>query len=96
MATVKWLPEALHDFERLIAFLGDKSLTAAARAARTILDGAERLADTPELGRAMLDRTGRREIFLPFAAGSYILRYMLEDQRTVVIIRVWHSRVDRS
>lgn len=96
MATITWLPEALGDLERLFAFLREKSPDAAARAARTILDGAELLADAPELGRAMPDRTGRRELLLPFAAGGYVLRYMLDDRRTVIIIRVWHSREDRA
>ena len=92
MPAVRWPPEALDDLERLFAFLGEKSPEAAARAARTILDGADLLAVTPLLGRLMPDETGRRELFLPFAAGGYVLRYMLEDEQTVIIIRVWHSR----
>ncbi len=56
------------------------------------LDGADLLAVTPLLGRLMPDETGRRELFLSFAAGGYVLRYMLEDEQTVIIIRVWHSR----
>lgn len=95
MPAVSWLPEALDDLERLFAFLGEKSPEAAARAARTILDGAELLVATPQLGRPLPDETGRRELFLPFAAGGYVLRYMLEDEQTVIVIRVWHSRERR-
>lgn len=42
----------------------------------------------------MNDDTGRREIFLAFGAGAYVLRYRI-DGDTVVIIRAWHSREKR-
>jgi plasmid stabilization system protein ParE len=92
---IKWLPEALADVERLHAFLKEKNQEAAARAARTILEGAELLKTSPSLGRPMPDDTGRRELFVSFGAGAYVLRYMQEDANTVVIIRVWHSRENR-
>ena len=74
MAEVKWLPEALDDLERLFAFLREKNPAAAARAAQTILDGADLLLTSPRLGRPMPDRTQRRELFLPFASSAYVLR----------------------
>lgn len=94
MPKIVWLPEALEDTQRLFDFLDDKSPAAAARAAQTILKGANALAEFPEVGRPMNDGTGRRELFIPFGAGSYVLRYILEGQ-TVFIIRVWHSRENR-
>lgn len=36
----------------------------------------------------------RRELYLPFAGGAYILRYRLEGD-SVIIIRVWHGREQR-
>ena len=96
MPTVKWLPEALDDLERLFAFLQEKSPPAAARAAATIRQGADLLVTMPRLGRLMADETARRELFLPFAAGGYVLRYRVENDNTVIIIRVWHSREQRT
>ena len=105
MAEVKWLPEALDDLERLFAFLREKNPAAAARAAQTILDGADLLLTSPRLGRPpptpMPDRTQRRELFLPFASSAYVLpspqhSYLLEDDDTPVIIRVWHNREVRA
>jgi plasmid stabilization system protein ParE len=96
VSKVKWLPAALSDIERLHKFLYAKNPEAAARAAGTILDGAELLKSSPHLGRPMPDDTGRRELIIPFAAGAYVLRYMLEEEDTVVIIRVWHSRENRN
>ncbi len=92
MPALKWLPEALDDLERLFAFLREKNPAAAARAAHTILEGADLLLTSPRLGRPMPGTTQRRELFIPFASGAYVLRYMLEVDDTPVIIRVWHSR----
>ena len=92
MPALKWLPEAVDDLERLLAFLRERSPEAVARAARAILEGADFLLTSPRLGRSLPDRTGRRELFIPFGSGAYVLRYILEDDDTPVIIRVWHSR----
>ena len=51
MAGLKWLPEALNDLERLFAFLREKSPAAAARAAETILEGADLLLTSPRLAQ---------------------------------------------
>jgi len=94
VSAVRWLPEALRDIERLYEFLDGKSPEAAANAARTILEGALLLKDSPRIGRPMPDETGRRELFMAFGAGAYVLRYM-HVGNNVVIVRVWHSREDR-
>jgi plasmid stabilization system protein ParE len=95
MAKIKWLPEALADIERLYAFLKDKDIEAAARAANSILQGIDILEASPRVGRPMPDETGRRELFVAFGAGAYVLRYILETDDVVIIIRVWHSRENR-
>ncbi|MES2970837.1 MAG: type II toxin-antitoxin system RelE/ParE family toxin [Patescibacteria group bacterium] len=92
---LRWLPEAVSGVERLYAFLNGKSPASANRAAETILRGVELLKTTPRLGRPMPDETGRRELFMAYGAGAYVLRYMYADGDTVVIIRVWHSRESR-
>ena len=94
MSKIKWLPEALADTERLHAFLYDKNPKAAARAMAAILKGSEALKSMPRAGRPMPDDTERREWFAPLNKGAYVLRYMLEDDDTPVIIRVWHCRED--
>ena len=91
MSEVVWLPEALDDVARLRGFLQEQSPIAAKRAAQTLLEGADLLADHPELGRQMGDGTGRRELFRPFGTGGYVLRYLIANQ-TVFIIRVWHTK----
>lgn len=95
-ASLIWLPEALEDIEWLYQFLHEKSPSAAMRATQTIIDGAHLLESAPEAGRPMNDDTGRRELFLAFGAGAYVLRYRLDAAGTVVVIRVWHSRESRT
>jgi len=89
-----WLPEALRDLDRLHRFLASKSPTAARRAAASILDGADELERNPRLGRPLDEH--RREWFVPFGVGAYVLRYRIDPDDNPVIIRVWHSREDRS
>ena len=95
MPQIKWLREALLDFERLHDFIHAQSPEAAACAAQTLLEGVELLRRSPALGRPMPDESERRELFLPFGAGAYVLRYQLPDPATVLVIRIWHSRENR-
>jgi len=92
--TLLWLPEALGDLERLHRFLVEKDPAAASRALRAIESAADRLEGLPEIGQPMRDATGRRQLFVPFGAGAYVLRYRIHHD-DIVVIRVWHSREAR-
>ena len=37
----------------------------------------------------------RRQIFIHFGAGAYVIRYRSDNEQNVVILRVWHSRERR-
>lgn len=95
-AKLVWRERALVDISRLYNFLISKNEEAAKKAAQIILHGSSLLEDSPRLGRPMADGTKRRELFIPFGSGFYVLRYMLKDEYTIVIIRVWHSKENRS
>ena len=91
-----WLQEAQDDFERVFNFL----LSANANAALKLIDQIEQasslLKEHPFIGALMQDKVGdddtkRRELFIPFGAGAYVIRYrVIGDQ--IIIVRVWHSR----
>lgn len=89
-----WLPEAKQDISRLHEFLADKNPQAASRMVDLLLNGAEQLIEFPEIGKPLSDELKRRELFLPFGAGAYVLRYILTSD-SIVVIRVWHSREQR-
>jgi len=44
----------------------------------------------------MEDETGRREWIISFGAGAFVLRYMREKTDKIVILRVWHSKENRT
>lgn len=92
---IKWHPAARSDIARLAEFLRGKQPGAAARAMRTIMDGATLLESAPRLGRPLLDGTDRRELSVNFGAGAYILRYLVVEEETILILRVRHSREER-
>jgi hypothetical protein len=39
----------------------------------------------------MPNESDRRELFVAFGAGAYVLRYRFESEHKMVVIRVWHS-----
>jgi plasmid stabilization system protein ParE len=91
---IVWLPRAKEDIERLYDFLLEKDPVAAERAIRLIQLGARKLVDFQHIGRPLGDETERRELFIPFGMGAYVLRYRIHSD-TLVVIRVWHSREER-
>jgi len=92
---VIWLPDAVKDVMRLRKFIQDKNPSAAQRAASKIKEGVLILMSNPESGRPVDGLNSFREILIPFGAGNYVLRYR-EDNLTIVVVRVWHSRENRS
>lgn len=91
---VVWLPDAVTDLVRLRKFIQDKNPSAAQRAASKIKEGALTLMSNPESERPVEGLSSFREILIPFGAGNYVLRYR-EDNVTIVVVRVWHSKEDR-
>ena len=89
-----WSNEASGDVERLFVFLSNENREAAMRALDAMENSVNMLADFPEIGRPMNDGTENRELFIPFGSASYVLRYIIEEEK-VVIIRAWHSRENR-
>lgn len=94
MKSLRWTPEAVQDLARLREFIGDENRSAAARAARRIREAAAVLREQPELGR-VVEGEEFRDLVAPFGGGAYVLRYRL-DKDAVVVVRVWHSREERT
>jgi plasmid stabilization system protein ParE len=86
---IVWLPEALEDIQRLRLFLEERNPTAATRAGLVLQTGANRLADFPEIGQPMNDGTDRRELFLPFGTGGYVLRYITDSLIILSTVEVY-------
>jgi len=74
----------------LHATLAARSPEAARRVATAVGSVARQLEEGGEPGLAMEDGE-RRQAYLRFLAGTYVVRYRRDNEGRVVILRVWHS-----
>jgi len=89
---LQWTSKAHDDLARLYAFLAQSDETAAAKAVRALVAAPARLIVQPRIG-ATLEGFAPREV-RRLLVGSYEIRYEIR-QRTIVVIRIWHTREDR-
>ncbi|MBL8953907.1 MAG: type II toxin-antitoxin system RelE/ParE family toxin [Myxococcaceae bacterium] len=85
----------MRDLARLDEFLRSKNAKAADTVSLLIEKALHRLARFPDLGRLIDDHPGYRELYLPYGASAYAIRYR-HIENDVVVVRVWHSRELRS
>ncbi len=96
MSRLRWLPEAIEDLGRLREFIRVHNPEAAARSAKRILEGTQKLQAFPLLGRPVQDIDGLplRDLFIPFGQGGYWLRYAVLAGK-IIVVRIWHGREDK-
>lgn len=82
-------PRAYEDVRRLEAWLIDKDIAAAERVGPLLFEAMMSLSEFPERGVQALRSRGR-ELFIPFGAHGYVIRYRVEATR-VLIATVHHS-----
>jgi len=90
---VRWTEQASADLVRLHAFLEPVAPDAAARIVQQLARAPDRLVDFPRIGEK-LDAYEPREV-RRIIVGSYEMRYEIADA-VIFILRLWHSREDRS
>ena len=91
MASVKLLPSALEDLERLVEFLRANDPAAASQTASLIFEGLRVLAHHPLIGRPI--GVNRRELVIFRGRAGYLAQYsyrLASDEVLVVAIR--HQR----
>ncbi len=94
MLSIKWLPEAKIDLERLYEFIKPHSQNAAAKAILILVEAVNSLKKFPEKGRPWQADTAFRELPVIFGSKGYVIRYRLHKEQ-IIIVRVWHSLEDR-
>lgn len=94
---IKWLPGAPRDLARLREFINKDNPLAAKKAGLRILSAVNILTKNSEAGIPSPDEGCDmfRDQYAPFGQGGYTIRYRV-DQHTILIVRVWHSREERS
>ena len=92
-----YAPEAVEDLRRLHDFVAAKDPLAARRLSKSLRDGIKRLKQFPHMGqrvRQSADVWAPEEI-RDWVTGTYIARYLLLDE-TIMILRVWHQKENRT
>jgi len=81
-------PRSRDDLQRIVEYIARDNPDAAERFGLAMIAQAELLANAPEMGVLMLERSGTR--FFPF--GPYLIIYRPDTARqTVRILRFWHG-----
>lgn len=85
---LKWRSEALDDLQRIFSFNAEKSESFAIRVERSLLERAEAITATPQIGRAT-DRSGIMRLSVTDI--QYVIDYRRYEDR-VSIVRIRHTR----
>ena len=88
---IEWLEPAIFDLQRLREFILPHNKEAALRAVRLIRTAVTPIASNPRIGKPVEDLLDYHDIFIPFGASGYVLRYRIEGD-IAFIIAVKHCR----
>jgi len=87
---IRFAVEAIHDLERLRAFVEPKNPHAARRIAAELMDGIDNLALFPDMGLPV-NRAPDPRLIRDLFVGSYTVRYLREES-SIIILRIWHDK----
>lgn len=91
---LEWSLDAIADLDRFATFLHGQYPELAARVAAELTAKADVLCRHPQLGRPIGTRREYRELVLQVLGATYALQHRF-DGRTLVMLRVFHSREAR-
>ena len=89
--TIFWSRSSIRDLQRVRDFLKNISPTAAKKVAEQINQYTQKLAMFPLAGKPVEMLEGYYDLFIPFAAGGYTLRYRVHKQ-SIYVIFIKHSK----
>lgn len=87
---LQFTAKALEDLERLHEFVAEKNPAAADRIRDQLLACFQTLLKQPLGGKPVRSLPVRQ-----WVTGNYIVRYLIEDEQNLIIVRIWHGREDR-
>ena len=87
---LEFTERAVCDLIRLREFLAQHDPEAAQRVAEQLIAAAQKLSDTPNIGRWIERIPSMRE----WVVGRYVIRYQVVDD-ALIVARIWHGREDR-
>jgi len=87
---LQFTAKALKDLERLHKFVAKKNPTAADRIRNQLLETFQTLLKQPKGGKPVKSLPVRQ-----WVAGDYVIRYLIENEQNLIIVRIWHGRENR-
>ncbi len=87
---LQFTAKALEDLERLHEFVAKKNPAAADRIRDHLLTSFQTLLEQPMGGKPVKSLPVRQ-----WVAGDYVIRYLIENGQSLIIVRIWHGREDR-
>lgn len=88
---IEWLASAILDLQRLREFILPHNKEAAQRAVLLIRTAITPITANPRIGKPVEDLPDYHDIFIPFGASGYVLRYRIQGD-TIFIIAVKHCK----
>jgi plasmid stabilization system protein ParE len=90
-------PEAVADLRRPHDFVAEQNPLTARRLSKSLRDNIKRLKQFPHMGRRVRQSA---DVWAPeeirdWVTGTYIARYLLLNE-TIVILRIWHQKENRT
>ena len=83
--------KALEDLERLHEFVAENNPAAAKRIRDQLLASFQTLLEQPKGGKPVKSLPVRQ-----WVTGDYVIRYVLDGEQNLIIVRIWHGREERS
>jgi plasmid stabilization system protein ParE len=87
---LRFTGKAMKDLERLHEFVAKKNPAAADRIRRQLPDSFQTLLKQPLGGKPVTSLPVRQ-----WVARDYVIRYVIEAEQSLIIVRIWHGREDR-
>jgi toxin ParE1/3/4 len=82
--------KALEDLERLHEFVAENNPAAAKRIRDQLLASFQTLLEQPKGGKPVKSLPVRQ-----WVTGDYVIRYVLDGEQNLIIVRIWHGREER-
>lgn len=87
---LQFTDRALQDLERLHEFVAEKNPAAADRIREQLLGSFQTLLAQPMSGKSVSSLPVRQ-----WVSGNYVIRYLIDNDQRLIIVRLWHGREDR-
>ena len=87
---LRFTNKALEDLERLHEFVAEKNPAAANRIREQLLANFQTLLEQPLGGKPVKSLPVRQ-----WVSGDYVIRYLVDGEQSLIIVRIWHGRENR-